>query len=65
MKTTQSVPKALTADTDMATLEAMYHSPEYQEAMQHRQAASQARFLAVETLPESLVAPDANVKASH
>ncbi|MBT6511796.1 MAG: DUF1330 domain-containing protein [Rhodospirillaceae bacterium] len=49
----------------MATLEAMYHSPEYQEAMQHRQAASQARFLAVETLPESLVAPDANVKASH
>ena len=47
---------------DLETARAMYNSPEYQEAMVFRQAASQARFLLVETVPEGVAAPDAQVK---
>jgi uncharacterized protein (DUF1330 family) len=49
---------------DMETARAMYNSAEYQEAMVFRQAASQARFLLVETVPEGVTAPDAQVKTS-
>jgi uncharacterized protein (DUF1330 family) len=49
---------------DMESARAMYHSSAYREAMAFRQAASQARFLLVETVPEGTAAPDAKVEAS-
>ena len=49
---------------DMESARAMYNSTEYQEAMAFRQAASQARFLLVDTVPEGTPAPDAKVSAS-
>jgi len=48
---------------DMESARAMYNSPEYREAMQFRHAASEARFLLVETVAEG-AAPDDQVKAS-
>ncbi len=39
---------------DMASLEAMYHSKDYQEVMQYRIAAAESRFLAVETLTDDV-----------
>ncbi len=39
---------------DMASLEAMYHSKDYQKVMQYRIAAAESRFLAVETLTDDV-----------
>ena len=41
-----------------------YRSPEYQEVMQHRTAASQATFLLADGVPEGLAAPDDKVVRS-
>ena len=41
-----------------------YQSPEYQEVMQHRTAASQATFLLADGVPEGLAAPDDKVVRS-
>ena len=41
-----------------------YRSPEYQEVMQHRTAASQATFLLADGVPEGLAAPDDKVVQS-
>jgi len=48
----------------METAKAFHASPEYQEAMQYRLAAAEARFLLVEGVPEGLVTPDAKVTVS-
>ena len=41
-----------------------YRSPEYQEVMQHRTAASQATFLLADGVPEGMAAPDDKVVLS-
>lgn len=41
-----------------------YRSPEYQEVMQHRTAASQATFLLADGVPKGLAAPDDKVVRS-
>ena len=41
-----------------------YRSPEYQEVMQHRTAASQATFLLADGVPDGLAAPDDRVVRS-
>jgi uncharacterized protein (DUF1330 family) len=43
---------------------AFYESPEYQEAMTYRQAASEATFLLVEGVPDGAAAPDDRVVKS-
>ncbi len=45
-------------------MQAMYDSPDYQQAMVFRHASSQARFLMVDTVPEGEAAPDARVERS-
>ena len=42
-----------------------YRSPEYQEVMQHRTAASQATFLLADGVPEGMAAPDDKVVRSR
>ncbi len=54
----------VSAYPDMKSARAMYNSQEYREAIAFRQAASQARFLLAETVPEGVLAPDAKVTAS-
>ncbi len=41
-----------------------YASPEYQEVIGYRQAASEASFLLADSVPEGVVAPDAKVAKS-
>ncbi len=43
---------------------ALYNSPEYQAAMIHRHASSEATFLLAEGAPDSGAAPDAKVVRS-
>lgn len=49
---------------DKEAVTTFYNSPEYQEVIGYRHAASEARFLLAEGVPEGVVAPDAKVVKS-